>query len=137
LVLVAAGAAFGCFPAATAGANVNPTGGSTIGRANLDGSGAAQSFIGRGIDPVGLALNGQHIYWTDSDHDTIGRANLDGSGIERSFISGVAYPSGLAVNGQHIYWTDSDDGLIGRANLDGGGVDRAFISGVAYPWGWR
>ena len=41
----------------------------TIGRANLDGTGANQSFInlGLGARVFGLAVDSQHIYWTDPD----------------------------------------------------------------------
>jgi hypothetical protein len=90
-----------------------------------------------------VAVDGQHIYWTD-DNDavnssTIGRANLDGSGVEVSFIAGLNAPKGVAVDGQHVYWTysftnDDNGGAIGRANLDGSGADGAFVVGADNPF---
>lgn len=108
---------------------------STIGRANVDGSGVNQSFINDPGHPLGLAVDGEHIYWTDFNYNTIARANLDGSGVNRSFISGAADPRGVAVDGQHVYWTNTDAGTIGRANLDGSGVNQTFISGASVPYG--
>ena len=135
-----------------------PCANGAIGRANLDGTGVDESLIG-GIDPTGVAVDGEHIYWTWSECDAgcstaelqtaaggIGRANLDGTGVDESFIGGIN-PAGVgaisgyvAVDAEHIYWTGSFcEGVcngqgtdqvafaIGRANLDGTGVDRDFI----------
>ena len=82
-----------------------------------------------------MAVDGQHIYWTNNQRDTIGRANLDGSGVDQSFITGASGPEGLAVDGQHIYWTNALDDTIGRANLDGSGVDQSFITGAGFMFG--
>ncbi len=60
---------------------------SVIGRANLDGSGQAPSFITGPGDAAGLAVDGGHVYWVNGGR--IGRANLDGSGVEQSFIATV------------------------------------------------
>jgi virginiamycin B lyase len=42
---------------------IDPNSG-TIGRANLDGTGVNQHFIRAGDSPVGLAVDGEHIYRT-------------------------------------------------------------------------
>ena len=91
------------------------------------------------------AVDGQHIYWSNSVAGTIGRANLDGSGVDSSFISGLftkgsnslAGVRGLAFDFEHIYWVNyynctrgsppCGGGGIGRANLDGTGVDETFL----------
>ncbi len=101
------------------------TGANTLGRANLDGSGADESFISSECRSV--AVDRQHIYWSTSNG--IGRANLDGSGVEASFITGITGISGVAVSGQHIYWSGGG-GNIGRSNLDGSGVEPHFITGI-------
>jgi virginiamycin B lyase len=109
-------------------------GSDSIGRANLDGSGADQSFItGATGNPVGVAVGGGHIYWTGND--TIGRANLDGSGVKNDFITVGGEPWGIAVDGAHIYWANKGNGTIGRANLDGTGVNPSFITGASSPFG--
>ena len=109
--------------------------GDTIGRANLDGAGANQSFIAGAHVPCGVAVDGAHIYWANGDDGTIGRANLDGSRADQSFITGGNRPCGVAVDGGHIYWANGDDGTIGRANLDGTGANQGFISGATAPCG--
>jgi Calx-beta domain len=105
--------------------------GTTIGRANNDGTAVNQAFVGGASVPTGVAVDATHIYWINDQDHTIGRANLDGTGANQRFITGVTGDS-LAVDGGHIYWTDLASvlnvvGTIGRANLDGTGVDQNFI----------
>ena len=57
-----------------------------IGRANLDGTGANPSFITEADNPLGVAVDGAHVYWANGTN-TIGRANLDGTGANQSFIA--------------------------------------------------
>lgn len=97
----------------------------TIGRANLDGSGATPNLIQVPGNPVGIAVDAAHIYWTNSN-SLIGRANLDGSGVELSFINAPNQPGGIAVDGSHIYWAKFG-GNIARANLNGSDVEQDFI----------
>ena len=109
----------------------------TIGRAELDGTGANQGFITGAGSPGGMAINYTHIYWVSNrDNGTIGRANLDGTGANPNFITGAGNPSGLAVDGAHIYWANNvSGGSIGRANLDGSGANSFFVSGASFPTG--
>lgn len=120
----------------------------SIGRANLDGTGANQSFIpGRGDEaPIAVAAFGDHIYWTNNGADgkgSIGRANLDGTNVNQNFITGATGPAGLAIDGEHVYWTnhylipraENPNGSIGRANLDGTNVNQAFITATVLPRG--
>src|SRR5918911_204635 len=111
------------------------SGTNSIGRANLDGTGADQSFITGANAPVGVAVDGAHIYWT-TPAAVVGRANLDGTGVDHSFIATASgAPLGVAVDGAHVYWTNFTTGTIGRANLDGTGVDQSFITGASRPGG--
>ena len=64
--------------------------GVAVGRANLDGTGVNQSSIAPAGSPQGVAVDGQHVYWTNFFTNSIGRANLDGSGVNQSFISPAA-----------------------------------------------
>ena len=70
--------------------------GNSIGRSDLDGTGADESFIVT-HSPCGVAVDGRHVYWTTGD-DTIVRSNLDGSGVDESFIAGADDPCGIAVS---------------------------------------
>lgn len=113
-----------------------------IGRANLDGSNVDPEFIrfptlpfsgGNGVTSCGeVAVDANHVYWTDNWHETIGRANLDGSEVEGAFITGANQPCGLSVDSSHIYWVNFEGETIGRANLDGTGVQQDFLD-----VGWR
>jgi hypothetical protein len=111
----------------------------TIGRANLDGSGVDQAFVAvgaAGTHPVGLAVDGTHIYWSGFEAaDAIGRARLDGSAVEPAFVTGAADPVGVAVDERHVYWANSATGTIGRAPLAGGPADQAFLTGLGTPYG--
>ncbi len=138
---VLAGAAFWCL-AASANAYVYWANSSanTIGRANPDGSGADERFVTGASDPFGIAVNAQHLYWTNfgtgSGHgSTIGRATLDGTGAQQRFVTGADDPGATAVDRAHIYWANTASGTIGRANLDGTGIDQRFITGAAAPVG--
>ena len=116
----------------------------TIGRANIDGTGAIQNLIGGGSQPNAVAVDAAHIYWvnvlpTNTGAGTIGRANLDGTGVNQNFITGIKPMGGLAVDGGHLYWSNQDDSrvlqdgipaTIARANLDGTGVEQNYITGA-------
>jgi len=104
------------------------SGRNAIGRANLDGTGVNESFITGTGGAVGVAVDGNYIYWTDFDNHSVARANLDGTGVNTSFITGASTPEGIAVDGSHIYWANHTSDTIGRANLDGSGVNESFIS---------
>jgi hypothetical protein len=58
----------------------NTYGATTMGRANLDGTGVDQNFLTGANSLCGLAIVGTYIYWGNSEDTTIGRANLDGTG---------------------------------------------------------
>lgn len=104
-------------------------GSDTIGRANLDGTGANPSFITGAVGPYGVAVNGEHLFWS-SGTGWIGRANLDGTGVDPTFIPTA--PGGgdaeLALDERHIYWSNPSPGWIGRANLDGTGVNQTLMA---------
>lgn len=105
--------------------------GTSIGRAELDGSEVNPAFISTLGFPEAIAVDQGHIYWTNATN-AIGRAALDGTGIEHTFVTGNDV-DGVAVDAAHIYWSNAGDETIGRANLDGTGVEQAFISGLDMP----
>ena len=51
---------------------------STVNEANLDGTNPHAIITGQNY-PVGLAVDSNHIYWTDSFSGTVNEANLDGT----------------------------------------------------------
>jgi virginiamycin B lyase len=107
-------------------------GDTTIGRANLDGTGVDKTFIDPNGSPTGLAVDEAHVYWASPFGgadliDSIGRANLDGTGVDHNFIAGANLPTAVAVDDAHVYWANWGTDSIGRANLDGTGVDQGLI----------
>lgn len=113
----------------------------SIGRANLDGSGANPDFITGANNPTEIAVDGTYIYWANagagSDSGSIGRARLDGSGVDQTFISGrdvngasvVNHPTGVAVSGGYVYWSNETARWIGRARVDRTGAIGNFVVG--------
>lgn len=120
--------------------------GTTIKRANLDGSDVKPAFIPI-ADVTDLAVDSGHVYWRATTYKQgwadgihIGRANLDGSGVDPGLISlsegSPLYWAGdaLAVGGGKIYFTEW--GGIGRANTDGTGVQSNAVNDpFIYPIG--
>ena len=111
--------------------------------------------------PRYVAVDGEHIYWTNSGREdplegpldgggTIGRAKLVGettAEVEPNFICGedpaqpgarrVSNPQGIAVNASHIYWAnaaiqDPIHGTIARAALDGSAVEGRILQSRGY-----
>src|SRR5262249_1671219 len=77
--------------------------GTTIGRANNDGTGVNQAFIRGASVPTAVAVDAAHVYWINEMDRSIGRANLDGTGANQRFITDfITPPIGLAVDRDHI-----------------------------------
>ena len=86
----------------------------TIGRANLDGTGADDSFITDAGNPCGVAVDADHVYWASPSpspadsrlHGSIGRANVNGTDADQNFIplGARAFGCGVAVDASHVYW---------------------------------
>ena len=110
----------------------------TIGRADIDGTHVNRRFITGLSFPLGVAVDGTHIYWANTRTNSIGRANLDGTHANESFITGASCPVAVAVNSTHIFWANSNTYCsgrlfqsIGRADLDGKHVNERFMPVIA------
>ncbi len=113
--------------------------GTSIGRANLDGSVPEPKFISLPFSAGvygcgGVAVDDRYIYWSDVSQRAIGRANLDGTEPDFAFIPNLddsaldtRGPCGLDIEGSYLYWANSSDHSIGRANVDGTEVDPEYI----------
>jgi hypothetical protein len=103
------------------------SGGNSIRRHNLDGSGLETVYqTSTGI--VGLAIDSLHgrMYFTNTNTNSIQRANLDGSEVETivSFDVNVDLED-IEVDpvGGKLFWTDGLTDKMQRANLDGTDVE--------------
>ena len=124
----------------------------SIGRADLDSSGAVLSnsvtqtlgSLSIIIVPLGMAVDSNFLYWTFLG--VIGRSDHDGNNVERPFIAPPVRDDveGVAVNevaggGATVYWTNRNGGTIGRADVDATGVvgtiDNSFITNASSPIG--
>ena len=113
----------------------------TINQAGLDGSNP-QLFPAAG-QPFGIAVDANHIYWTDlanGGDGTVNESNLDGSSAH-TIVNGENHPTGVAVNASHLYWTDyysgsgiSGPGTINEADLNGN-APHVIVTGQLGPSG--
>ena len=91
------------------------------------------SFSG-GLDMRGVAVDGEHIYWTGFADKYVHRANLDGTNIESQWLDTKSPGSvwGVDVDGSNVYWTSRNPGTVGKANLDGASasVQPTLITGI-------
>ncbi|HEV7399053.1 MAG TPA: hypothetical protein VGN84_02165 [Solirubrobacterales bacterium] len=88
--------------------------GSSIGRADLDGTSPEFGFLTGLSNPRGIAIDGSNLYWTDTGTGSIGRAKLNGgasaTGVEGEFVTGIANAEGLATDASHLYWPNHPSG---------------------------
>jgi hypothetical protein len=113
------------------------SGGTTIGRADLNGSGVNHSFAPGASSPAAIAIDASHIYWANDGAESIGRANLNGGDADPTWIPNRgATVSGIAVDGSYIYWTEGDSSdYISRMPIGGGTIDPTFIDAGTQPEG--
>jgi hypothetical protein len=105
----------------------NANGANSIGRANLDGSGATNSFIPNATSgspsakPFGLAADAGHIYWSDGER-YIGRADLGGTNVLPHWqdVGSGSFPFGIALDAVKIYVASGDQ--IDTVPIGGGAV---------------
>ncbi len=91
---------------------------SSIGRANLDGSGANANFIpnSAGLNfaaaspQAAIAVNTNGVYWANTGTTTIGRANIDGSAPNSTLINVPGSRiCGIAASDSFVYWLNNGD----------------------------
>ena len=107
----------------------DPTGRSSIQRANLDGSNVETLVLGGNSvkEYIALDISGGKMYWSEWIHPAIGadsrirRANLDGSNIE-DIVLRIDSIRGLTldISQPKIYWGTLDK--LRSANLDGSNI---------------
>ena len=101
----------------TAGVQGVP-GGGTVGRANLNGTGADPDFIDNQQSAVcGVDVTASSLYWGNQTSNKIGRALVDGQGANSNYIADVGIVCGVAVNSTHIHWASQGFAAIGRAPI--------------------
>jgi hypothetical protein len=104
----------------------------TIGRANIDGTGADNALFTSPEGACGVAADSNYVYWASGGGPIghVARGNPLTGAIENAFISTTnTLNCGVAVNASSVFFNNFAIGAIGRANLDGTGADQDFITG--------
>lgn len=116
-----------------------------IGRMNLDGTGANDSWLdytGNTSAPFSaqlLIVNG--FLYFGGGNNSMGKSvwRLPVSGGAPAFVfsdaDAQAGINGLDSDGTYIYWTDYRVGEVGRVSLDLASFNDNWITGLASPWG--
>lgn len=102
----------------------------TVGRANLDGTGATPNLIVGLSNPCGVDVDATSIYWGQAATASIGRAELDGGAPSQSALPAptIACPGAVAVAGGFSYFSTADPIGVGRVGLDASGADPNFVN---------
>lgn len=68
----------------------------------------------------GVAVDDQHVYWTDSGSYRIRRVPVGGGATENLTFTQF-WPSGIAINSTHVYWVEGEQNgsRVMRMTLDG------------------
>jgi hypothetical protein len=109
-----------------------------VGRANLDGTSANNTFItiGNSEQATHLKVNSNYIYWADYA-TAIRRADIDGRNVTTLLTSSRIEK--FAIDSNYIYLDRAailtDPSGIARANIDGTGLIENYISTSAKPIG--
>lgn len=110
------------------------TNSSVIGRAEMDGRSADESWTPTGdwgkVGVWGLAVDQAHLYWVNYTRGggAVGRARVDGTNVNKAFLPRV-FEDGLGITADSAYIYYSDGGIV-RFTLDG---HPASISSLD-PW---
>ncbi|MCW3016124.1 MAG: hypothetical protein JWO02_3216 [Solirubrobacterales bacterium] len=111
---------------------------SSVGRANLDGTGVNNSFLSSFSQSVGITADSSNLWIGDASTQQIFRVGLDASGNTTGsptvIVSGTSRPFSMKTDGTFIYWSNQGGGSVGRAALDGSGANQSFITGGNTLW---
>ena len=77
-----------------------------------------------------LALDANHVYWTDSSAGTVNVVAKTGGAVHM-LAQGQAKPMGLAVDDAYVYWSNNLGGAIMRAAKDGSGSPSVVIGATS------
>jgi hypothetical protein len=101
-----------------------------VSRANLDGTGVSNGFYSSvAPEPVGIASNGQFVYWSNLSlvDGFIARAPVEGGGSRFLNIGGAW---GLAATSSNLYWASLPGNSVGRYGLNPPGP---LVQGLVSP----
>ncbi|MGK3992303.1 hypothetical protein [Sorangium sp. So ce1024] len=97
----------------------------------VDASGKVASMNARGgrvitlaserSNPRGVAVDDEHVYWTNYYGGDAGVRKLDFATRTTTVLaSGQAFPSAIEVGARQVYWSNLDDGTLMTVPIEGG-----------------
>lgn len=98
--------------------------GGTIWRAKITGAGfeAAEALFEGQALPSGLAVDGEHVYWTNRGDGAVMRAPKDVGASPEVLASGQLRPGSIAVTAEAVYWLNEGSGGLTTDTLVGDGA---------------
>jgi len=80
--------------------------------------------------PLGIAVNGAHVYWVNAEGDIVRRWPKQGGAVENFSVTRDR-PYAIAADDTHVYWVSQEqEGELARAPVTGGPMERL----VALPY---
>jgi hypothetical protein len=74
--------------------------------------------------PLGIAVNGTHVYWVNVEGDIVRRWPKQGGAVENFSVTRDR-PSALAADDTHVYWvSQGQEGELARAPVTGGPMEQ-------------
>jgi sugar lactone lactonase YvrE len=83
------------------------------------------------FQPNGIALDSQHVYWTDVLNGQVMMADRTGLN-PKTLATGQAGPAGIAVDPLNVYWANAAGGTIMMRPFDGGSI-VTLAAGLSAP----
>jgi hypothetical protein len=80
-----------------------------------------------------IALDGQWVYWVDTQGGKIRKAPKTGADGGAITVATANNPTSIAVDGKWIYWTAKLGNAIGRAPVSGDGGATQLVTGIGAP----
>ena len=98
--------------------------------AGLDGS-SPTTLVGELLNPTGLYVTDDYLYWTDRDDQRIRQANTDGTNVQIVLNASPGVPRDLNVTNSYIYYVNTGVDSVSRANSDGTCLTSITLTGLA------
>jgi hypothetical protein len=70
------------------------------------------TVLGSSDLPFDLAVDAQHVYWSDVSNNRIYKVPIDGSAQASELVITDHTPGGIALDANCVYWVEGDPGFV-------------------------